>query len=79
MSIWNALFGWPGTWGAGGNLVAWVICGGLAAAWLRAKLKAHQALAKRHHDQVMATADAAHKIAADTYRHHTGRDHPDAP
>ena len=29
------LFG-PGTWGAGGNIVAWVICGALTAAgtWL---------------------------------------------
>lgn len=34
-AIWDALFG-AGTWGAGGNLVAWVICGAIAAgaAWL---------------------------------------------
>jgi hypothetical protein len=35
MGILTDLFG-PGTWGAGGNLVAWVICGalGVTAAWL---------------------------------------------
>lgn len=33
--LWQTLFG-PGTWGAGGNLVAWVLCGipaTLAALW----------------------------------------------
>ena len=29
--------------------------------------------------EVQATAEKANRIAADTYRHHTGRDHPDAP
>ena len=28
---------------------------------------------------IRGTAEKAHRIAADTYRHHTGRDHPDAP
>lgn len=72
------LFG-PGTWGTGGNLVAWVLCGTVAAVWLRAKLKAHEALARLHHQQAMAEASAARRIAADAYRHQTGRDHPDAP
>jgi hypothetical protein len=59
MAIWKALFG-PGTWGAGGNLVAWVLCGALAAAWLRAKLRAQSALARLHHQQKMDQAQANH-------------------
>ena len=30
-------------------------------------------------DAIQASADKALRIAADTYRHHTGEDHPDAP
>lgn len=30
-------------------------------------------------DEIHKTALAAHRIAADTHRHVTGRDHPDAP
>lgn len=78
MSILRDLFG-PGTWGTGGNLVAWVLCGAVAGLWLRAKLKAHEALARLHHQQAMDHADAARKIAADTYRHQTGREHQLAP
>jgi hypothetical protein len=74
VSILRDLFG-PGTWGTGGNLVAWILCGAVAAGWLRAKLKAHEALARLHHQQAMDKADAARKIAADTYRHQTGREH----
>lgn len=35
MTFLRDLFG-PGTWGAGGNLIAWIICGalGAGAAWL---------------------------------------------
>lgn len=29
--------------------------------------------------EIRDTAEKAHRIAADTYHHHTGRDHPDAP
>jgi hypothetical protein len=55
----KALFG-QGTWGAGGNLVAWVLCGAIAGAWLRARLKAQEALARLHHQQKMAQALAHH-------------------
>lgn len=42
MNIVRDLFG-AGTWGAGGNLVAWVLCGGLAFSWSHAKAEArHQ-------------------------------------
>ena len=78
MGVLRDLFG-AGTWGTGGNLVAWVLCGAVAGLWLRAKLKAHEALARLHHQQAMDQAGAARKIAADTYRHQTGREHPDAP
>jgi hypothetical protein len=51
------LFG-PSTWGAGGNMVAWVICGCLGFGWLHSKEKARHlarmAQAQRHHAAVMA-------------------------
>jgi len=57
VSILRTLFG-AGTWGAGGNLVAWVICGTLGFGWLHAKEKARHlqkmAQAARHHAEVMA-------------------------
>lgn len=52
---WPDLFG-PGTWGTGGNMVAWVICGGLAFANVRARDLAH-------HRERMDQADAHHKEA----------------
>jgi hypothetical protein len=74
--FWRTLFG-PGTWGSGGNLVAWVICGGMAFGWtwllqherhLQALTlavqhhKAQLAQAQAHHDQLMAHVTA---MAAD--------------
>ena len=56
----RVLFG-AGTWGAGGNLVAWVLCGAIAAAWLRAKLRAQAALARLHHQQKMDQASEHHE------------------
>lgn len=60
--LWIA-FG-PATWGAGGNMLAWALCGGLAFAWLHAKEKArHLALkaqAERHHQELLAAAQAHH-------------------
>jgi hypothetical protein len=76
MSVWQALFGWPGAWGTGGNLVAWVLCGGLGVGWLRAKEKAqhlakmrqaqdhHEALlvqSAEQHQELLAKADAHHE------------------
>jgi hypothetical protein len=58
------LFG-PGTWGTGGNLVAWILCGVLAGLWLRARMKAHHlaqlALAARHHRDKTTQAQSHHE------------------
>ena len=59
MGVVRDLFG-PGTWGAGGNLVAWVLCGAMAGGWLRAKLKAHETLARLHHQQKLDQAQEHH-------------------
>jgi hypothetical protein len=78
------LFG-PGTWGAGGNLVAWVICGALGAAGtylLRHRLRAWWAAHHPHSAalaEIRQIAEAAHRIAADTHEHVTGSRHPDSP
>jgi hypothetical protein len=63
-TIWTVLFGWPGTWGAGGNMVAWVICGVISFGWLRAKMRAHHvaqlAQAARHQKELRDQAEAHH-------------------
>lgn len=49
--IWHALFGWPGSWGTAGNLVAWVVCGipvHAASAWQ------HRRVLHRRLDQLEA-------------------------
>ena len=50
----HALFG-PGTWGAGGNLVAWVICGIAGALIARSASRARTLvlvrLARQHQDE----------------------------
>ncbi len=67
------LFG-PGTWGTGGNMVAWVICGVFGLGWLHAKEKArhlvllqhHQAqieLMKQQHAELMAHVTATAKAS----------------
>jgi Na+/melibiose symporter-like transporter len=62
--FWKTLFG-PGTWGSGGNLVAWVICGGLAFGWtwLLQHERHVQALvqAAQHHKDQMGQAAEHHK------------------
>lgn len=68
------LFG-PGTWGTGGNMVAWVICGIIAGLWLHAKLKAQHAaataLARLHHKQALEQSAAQHKdLMAQQARNH---------
>jgi ribosomal protein S11 len=78
----SVLFG-AGTWGAGGNMVAWVICGGIGFANVRARDKAHHAaamlLAKTHHAERMYQADAHHQEAmAQAAEHHAAvRQHLD--
>jgi hypothetical protein len=63
MHILNDLFG-PGTWGTGGNLVAWVICGAIGFGWLHSKEKArhlaHLDAMQRHHAEAMALANKHH-------------------
>lgn len=68
------LFG-PATWGAGGNMVAWVICGAIGGAWVRAKLAAHhrglKAQAERHHAEQMALARThQQELRTQAERHH---------
>lgn len=72
--IWNALFG-AGTWGAGGNIVAWVLCGALAFGWLRAKMQAHHvallAQAAKHHKELRDLAEVGQRaIVQQAERHH---------
>lgn len=63
MNILRDLFG-PGTWGTGGNMVAWVICGAIGFGWLHAKEKARHlakmAQAERHHTEQLAQATEQH-------------------
>lgn len=72
--FWKTLFG-PGTWGAGGNMVAWVLCGGLSFLWLNVIMKERHvqqlAQAKRHHDEKMEQSRAHHREqTAQAERHH---------
>lgn len=71
-AIWTDLFGWPGTWGTGGNLVAWVLCGAIAFSWLHAKEKARHiakmAQAARHHQDQMTLLAQQHKDQMDLLR-----------
>lgn len=69
------LFG-SGTWGAGGNLVAWVICGIPAlviSAW-RHRRAMYAELAK-----VRAEVGRAHQVISDLYELHAGEPHPSSP
>ena len=58
------LFG-PGTWGTGGNMVAWVICGTLGFGWLHGKEKARHLARMRqadaHHAELMVQAQQHHE------------------
>jgi hypothetical protein len=65
------LFG-PSTWGAGGNMVAWVICGVLGFGWLHARQKAlhvaRMAQAARHHQDETDLANKHHQEQMDLLR-----------
>jgi len=71
MTILRDLFG-PGTWGTGGNMVAWVICGVIGFSWLHAKEKARHlakmAQAATHHQEQLDQAAAHHKAQMDLLR-----------
>lgn len=73
--FWRPLFG-PGTWGSGGNMVAWALCGGLGFLWanviqkerhLRAIAQEHRHhndradQAERHHREQLAVAREHHE------------------
>src|ERR1700734_3311207 len=62
---WDDLFGWPSTWGSGGNVFAWVLCGSIAFGWLHAAEKARHLAAmlqaQQHHQEKMAQAEAHHQ------------------
>lgn len=64
MNILRDLFG-AGTWGTGGNMVAWVICGTLGIGWLHGKEKARHLAkmrqAQAHHDEAQAQSAAQHQ------------------
>jgi hypothetical protein len=46
--------------------------------WQRIRASMHEPL-RAEIAELRAVADRAHRIAADSYRHTTGREHPDAP
>ena len=56
LRILDDLFG-PGTWGTGGNMVAWIICGCIGFGWLHSKEKArhlaHMDKLEQHHKEVL--------------------------
>jgi hypothetical protein len=69
----------------GGNVLAMPLCGLLAVAFAVCCRKPiarwwHRYFgAKAELADIKATVDAAHKIAADLFEHHTGSAHPLAP
>lgn len=82
-------FAWPGgaVWG---NVWAMPLCGAVAAVsafLLRDRLGSAMRGWWRRHDighgheiaEIRELAAKAHRIAADTYQHQTGKPHPDAP
>ena len=74
MSVLRALFG-SGTWGAGGNMVAWVLCGGLGFGWLHSKEEARHlakmAQATLNHQELLDQAQAHHEaLLAQAQEHH---------
>lgn len=70
------LFG-PGTWGTAGNLVASALL--TVPTIVITHVRAH-GQRQRHHEEKLAQAEEHHlklmRVAADTYRHVTGEDHP---
>lgn len=56
-----ALFGWPGTWGTGGNMVAWAICGGITFGWLRSVERSKKVIAGLRHQELLDQAELHHE------------------
>jgi hypothetical protein len=78
---------WDATWGNNIAAVEWVIITATTGVIGRRTLVRWMTVARDwltghlHHPvhETRKSAEAAHRIAADTYRHVTGQDHPDAP
>lgn len=72
----NDFFG-PGTWGTGGNMIAWVVCGILAFSWQhRQNLKLHRerlALARAQHQEALMAAALRHQ----DMKNHVTQQHED--
>lgn len=70
---------WLGSyWGwAGSNVGAMPACAAVGAAFAVLLRKPLVRLWRKHSGA--DAAEAAHRIAADLYRHHVGHAHPDAP
>jgi hypothetical protein len=70
----EVLFG-PGTWGAGGNLVAWAICGILGGLLIRAQARgralAQIALAKQHQRERQAQHEELREMHQELKEHIT--------
>lgn len=77
---------WGSTWGNNMAAVEWFLAVAILGALLRKPIKRLTVWARRqwtrelreHLDRIDATAQAAHKIAADTYKAQTGETHPEA-
>lgn len=68
----------------GGNVTAAPVCGALAVLFAALCRKPLARWWRKHSGQaeiteIRAAAAAAHQIAADLFRYHTGREHPAAP
>ena len=81
--MWHWL-GWYWT-ETGGNVLAMPVCGLLAVGFAVGFRKPIARWWHKHFGvkadlaDIRETADAARRIAADLFEHHTGREHPDAP
>ena len=70
---------------AGGNVIAMPACGLVAVAFAVGFRKPLARWWQKHFGakadlrEIRETAEAARRIAADLFEHHTGREHPDAP
>lgn len=63
---------------AAGSIGVWCFRRPLERAWRRLREHLHEPV-RADLAEIREIAEKAHRIAADTYRHHAGHDHPDAP
>lgn len=80
IGLWHHYWAWTG-----GNVGAMPLQGILAVLFAVCFRKPISRWWRKHFGaqadlrEIRDIAAAAHRIAADTYRHHTGHEHPDAP